>query len=136
MSPSGLFSTRTVLAFTAVAEIATGLALLIDPRLVIALLLGTGLSPDGMPVARVAGIALCGLGLACWPEGKPAAGRSPAVRGMLAYNVLVTLFLGGLFFFQNIGGVMLWPAVVLHAVVAILLAGAWRGGKTKWAAPL
>jgi hypothetical protein len=43
------------------------LALLIVPGLVGRLLLGEELTGIAIPVARVAGIALVGLGMACWP---------------------------------------------------------------------
>ena len=64
--------------FAAVAEAATGLALLIVPSLVGQLLLGVELTGIAIPVARVAGIALIGLGLACWP--------GPPLVGMLIYS--------------------------------------------------
>ena len=53
---------KTALVFAAVAEAATGLALLIVPSLVGRLLLGGQLAGVAIPVARVAGIALIGLG--------------------------------------------------------------------------
>jgi hypothetical protein len=58
---------KNALAFAAVAEAATGLGLLIVPSLVAQLLLGEQLTGVAIPVARVAGIALIGLGIACWP---------------------------------------------------------------------
>ncbi|MGA9092324.1 MAG: hypothetical protein WB420_24830, partial [Bradyrhizobium sp.] len=73
------------LILAAVAESATGLALLIGPALVGRLLLGEQLTGVAMPVARVAGIGLIGLGIACWP--------GPPHRGMLTYSALVTLYL-------------------------------------------
>ena len=60
-------TTRKALIFAAVAEAATGLALLIVPSLVGQLLLGEELTGIAVFVARVAGIALIGLGAACWP---------------------------------------------------------------------
>ena len=64
---------KNVLIFAAVAEAATGLALLIVPSLVGQLLLGEEITGVAVPVARVAGIALIGLGVACWP-GPPLVG--------------------------------------------------------------
>ena len=58
---------KKVLIFAAVAEAATGMALLIVPSLVGQLLLGEDLTGIAIAVARVAGIALIGLGVACWP---------------------------------------------------------------------
>jgi hypothetical protein len=59
---------RNALTFAAVAEVATGLALLIVPSLVGQLLLGEQLTGVPIPVARVAGIALIALGIACKSE--------------------------------------------------------------------
>jgi hypothetical protein len=64
---------KNVLTFDAVAEAATGMALLIVPSLVGRLLFGGELTGVGVPVARVTGIALIGLAVACWP-GPPLVG--------------------------------------------------------------
>ena len=66
------------LVLAAVGEAATGLALLIVPSLVGQLLLGERLAGVAIPVARVAGIALVALGIACWP--------GPPLVGMLTYS--------------------------------------------------
>jgi hypothetical protein len=58
---------RTVFIFGAVGETLTGLALVLVPSVVGHLLLGVPLIGVATPVARVAGIALIGLGAACWP---------------------------------------------------------------------
>ncbi len=108
------------LALSAVGEIATGGALLIAPALVGQLLLGTELTGIAVPVARVAGIALIGLGLACWP--------GPARVGMLSYGATVTLYLAYVGFEGEWSGTLLWPAVVLHAVLAALLTSARASG--------
>jgi len=108
---------KKVLIFSAVAEAATGLALLIAPTLVWQLLLGEQLTGVAIPVARVAGIALVALGIACWP--------GPPRVGMLIYNVCVTLYLAYLGFAAGLAGVLLWPAVVLHLLLSILLGRVW-----------
>ena len=104
---------KNALAFAAVAEAATGLALLIVPSLVGQLLLGERLVGPALPVARVAGIALIALGIACWP--------GPPLLGMLTYSALVTLYLAYLEFAGGLAGVLLWPAVVLHVILTALL---------------
>ena len=108
-----------VLAIAAVAEAATGAALLIVPSLVGRVLLGEELSGVALQVARVAGIALVALGIACWP--------GPPRIGMLIYSAAVMVFLAyvGL---TGGGGVLLWPAVVLHAILTALLAWASKSG--------
>ena len=102
-----------VLIFAAVAEAATGLALLIVPSLVGRLLLGEELAGIAIPVARVAGIAVIALGIACWP-GTP-------LLGMLTYSALVMVYLAYVGFAGVLTGVLLWPAVALHAILTALL---------------
>ena len=115
---------RRALALAAVGEIATGLALLVVPSLVGQLLLGEQLTGVAIPVARVAGIALIGLGIACWP-GTP-------LMGMLIYSAAVALYLAYVGFAGGFGGLLLWPAVVLHLVLAaFLIRQATRGKEPR-----
>jgi hypothetical protein len=109
------------LALAAVGEAATGIALLVAPALVGKLLLGAELTGDAAMVARVAGIALIGLGVACWP-GTPR-------LGMLAYSTGVTTYLAYLGLSGAASGLLLWPAVVLHVILSVLLARACLGKK-------
>ena len=108
---------KKVLTLAAVAEAATGLALLVVPSLVGQLLLGTGLTGVSILVARVAGIALIALGIACLP--------GLALVGMLTYSALATVYLAYIAIRGEWVGPLLWPAVVLHAVLTGLLARAW-----------
>ena len=108
---------KKLLVLAAIGEAATGLALLIVPSLVVRLLFGAELTGVAIPVARVLGIALIALGVACWP--------GPALLGMLTYSALVTLYLLYLGIRGEWVGPLLWPAVVLHAVLTLLLARAW-----------
>jgi hypothetical protein len=108
---------RKVLILAAVAEAATGLALLIAPSLVGQLLFGEELTGIAVPVARVTGIALIGLGVACWP--------GPPLLGMLIYSALVALYLAYVGFATGSTGVLLWPAIAVHIVLAALLARAY-----------
>jgi hypothetical protein len=112
---------KRALTFAAVGEASTGLALLIVPALVGRVLLGEELTGIAIPVARVAGIALIALAVACWPG-------TPLV-GMLAYSAAVTLYLAYLGFAGGLSGILLWPAVVLHTVLSVLLARAWFENK-------
>ena len=112
---------KQVLIFAAVGEAGTGLALLFVPSLVGRLLLGEELTGIAIPVARVAGIALVALGVACWP--------GPPRVGMLTYSVGVTLYLAYVGFAGGLAGILLWPAVVLHAIMTALLTRASTTGK-------
>jgi len=104
---------KKVLIFAAVGEAATGLALMIVPSLVGQLLLGAELTGIAVTVARVAGIALIALGIACWP--------GPPRVGMLVYSAAVTLYLAYVGLSGGLTGILLWPAVVLHMILTALL---------------
>ena len=104
---------KKVLIIAAVAEAATGLVLLIVPSLVGQLLLGEELTGVAIPVARVAGLGLIGLGIACWP--------GPPIIGMLAYSSMIALYLAYLGIAGGLAGVFLWPAIALHVVLSIAL---------------
>jgi hypothetical protein len=108
---------KKVLLFAAVAEAVTGLVLLVVPALAGRLLLGTELIGVSIPIARVAGIALIALCLACLP--------GSALPGMLAYSVLATIYLGYVAIHGEWVGPLLWPAVFIHAALTLLLAIGW-----------
>ena len=99
--------------FAALSEAATGVALLIVPSLVGQVLLGAELTGAARTVARVTGIALIALGVACWP--------GPPRVGMLTYSAAVTLYLAYVGFTGGVTGILLWPAVVLHGILTALL---------------
>ncbi len=107
----------------AVGEGATGLALLLAPALVGWLLLGEELTGVAIPVARVAGIALVALAFACWP--------GPPLIGMLTYSAVVAIYLAYLGFAGGLAGVLLWPAVALHAVLSVFLGRAWLATEAR-----
>ncbi|MGA7198943.1 MAG: hypothetical protein WBQ45_18505 [Roseiarcus sp.] len=122
MNGASVGAQTKILAFSVAVEIATGIASIVAPARVIELLLGTSDFGQLLPMARCFGVALLALGLACWPSRQSAANGSPALRGLLTYNALIALFLAYLGTVERVGGVLLWPAVALHAVVALMLA--------------
>ena len=109
---------RKVLVFAAVGEATTGMALLVVPSLVVKLLFGADIADIGVVTSRFAGVALIALAVACWPFGS----ASRAVCGMLTYSSLATLGLLYLALGGKWNGPLLWPAVVLHALLTLLLA--------------
>jgi len=110
-----------LLALSAIIEAATGLALIAVPAIVVRLLLGAEISGASIPLGRVAGAALLALGVACWLARDDT--QSRAARGlvvaMLMYNIAATAVLAFAGMGLGLQGVLLWPAVVLHAVMAI-----------------
>jgi hypothetical protein len=105
---------KVALLFAAVFEAAFAAALLIVPSLVGLLLFGVQLTGMAIIVARMAGIALIGLAVACW-SGTP-------LLGMLTYNATVMLYLAFVGIAGGFSGILLWPAVVVHAIMTALLA--------------
>ena len=108
---------KKVLAVAAALEAATGLLLIVYPPIVVRLLLGLEITDSLVLVCRIFGISLVALAVACWPGG-----HAQPLYGMLTYGALVTLYLivvgiGGT------GGILLWPAVVLHALLTVTLWG-------------
>jgi hypothetical protein len=76
---------KTAPVLAAVAEFMTGLALLLVPSLVGWLLFDQELAGLAAVAARVAGIALISLGIACWP--------GPPFAGMLLDSAAVAVYL-------------------------------------------
>ena|SRR6188474_1240191 len=109
---------KKVLTVAAVAEVATGMGLLIVPSLVGWLLFGEEFTGIVTPVARVLGIALLALGVCCLPG-------STALCGMLTYSGLATLYLLYLAIRGEWVGLLLWPVVALHGILTVLLARTW-----------
>jgi hypothetical protein len=106
-----------VLALAAAAEAGTGLLLLAWPSLVVRLLFGADISGIGVVMSRIAGIALIGLGVACWPSNS----ASQPLNGMLTYSTLAMLYLTYIGVRGEFAGVLLWPAVVAHAILSAFL---------------
>lgn len=110
-----------VLKFSVAVETATGLALVVVPSIVATLLLGADLSSTAVIVARGFGIALVALSIACWPGGgAPEASLQP-LRGMVVYNVGLAVLLVYVSTVAGVSGPLLWPAAVVHTLVALLL---------------
>src|SRR5208283_1425834 len=113
------------IAVAAAIEVGTGLALISFPSLFVRLLLGVELSEPGQIVGRLAGFSLVALVLACWPGAESESQAAKSLRALLVFSALVALYLAYLGIGGNFLGPILWPAVVLHSAVAIVLARAW-----------
>ena len=109
-----------VLKFASVVEICTGVGFAFEPALLLSLLLGMETSNVSALMGRLFGVALISLGIACWPGRGNNVLWSPIVA-MSLYNAIVAIYLTVLGSFMHTGGILLWPGVILHAVVAFLL---------------
>jgi len=121
-----------LLIVTALVESGTGLLLLLLPAVLFALLLGLRqAAPETLLVGRLAGAGLLGIGVACWLGRNDS--RTPAQLGLLAgvlmYNVAAAVLLARAGAVLKMVGIALWPAVVLHAVLAVWCSACLRGLK-------
>jgi hypothetical protein len=112
-------TTRTPVMLAAGLEVATGVALIVSPTLVVGVLFGVGLSDGGVAVGRVGGFALLSLAIACWPRSDAAL---PATRALFLFNLLTAVYLGYLRINGTFITYFMLPACIIHAVLALLLA--------------
>jgi hypothetical protein len=112
---------KNVLLLAALAEAGTGVILLAYPPIVVRLLFNAEIAGAGAIMSRLAGIALIGLGTACWPGN----GSRRAFYGMVTYSVLAMLLLIIVGVRGEGVGLLLWPGVVVHAILIVLLGYAW-----------
>jgi hypothetical protein len=114
---------KKLLMLAAAGEAGMGLVLLIHPPIAVWLLFGAEIAGAGLVMSRVTGLALIGLGIACWPQRERSSAF--ALAAMITYSVAVTLYLA----FLGMGGAwvgkLLWPAVAVHVLLAALLMRAW-----------
>ena len=110
---------KKLVIVSAAIEAATGMALVAVPDLVAAILLGVALPGSGIAVARLTGIALLCLAVACWPRGESA--TASAIAALFLYNLFAAIYLAYLRVGGGYVGYLLWPACALHALLALLL---------------
>jgi hypothetical protein len=111
---------KTLLMLSSSLEFVTGLLLIADPGLVADVLLSAGLSPGGQATARVGGIALVSLAIACRPQGE--GDHKQPVVALLLYNLLAAFYLGYLRIGAEFSSFLLFPASALHGLLALLFA--------------
>jgi hypothetical protein len=112
---------KYLLIVTAIGEAGTGLALLAIPSTVILLLLGVeSVSAESLVIGRVAGAALLAIGVACWLAWKDqgSAAQQGVLVGVLIYDVAAAGLLAYSGLSVGMQGVVLWPAVAFHALLA------------------
>jgi hypothetical protein len=111
-----------LLLITAFVEAATGLCLIFLPAILFAVLLGLShANVETIFVGRLAGAALFAMGIASWVARTDT--RSPAQLGLLTgifiYNLAASILLVYAGTLLNMMGVLLWPAIAIHAILAL-----------------
>jgi hypothetical protein len=123
---------KKLLIVTALAETAAGVMLLVSPTLVVGFLLGVSLEePAALVVARIAGAALLSLGCACWLARNDGPNRALGgmAAAMLLYNSAAVAVLTNAGTGARLVGILTWPAVALHAALAVWCIACLRSGR-------
>ena len=108
-------------------EVATGLVLVSAPALFAALVLGGGLDGIGRTLGRLGGMTLLTLAWVCWP--RPGQPTQPALDALLLFSAATVLILLLHAFGEELAGPVLWPAILIHSAMTIMLAQARRSGR-------
>jgi hypothetical protein len=115
---------------TAFVETPIGVMLLVSPALVVAFLLGVSLdAPAALIVGRIGGAALLSLSVACWLARDDGPSRRGLVAAMLLYNCAAGAVLANAAAGVRLVGVLIWPAVAVHAVLAVWCIACLRSGR-------
>ncbi len=112
---------RTAVMMAAWVEIIVGASFVLVPNAQSQLVFAATLEGAGVHFARLAGIGLIGLGITSMPSNL-AGTRHYAVPGLLLFNIAATIFFASVGLATTFRGVVLWPVVILHAVISIALA--------------
>jgi hypothetical protein len=113
---------KVLLVVTGFIETGAGLALMAFPAWTVGFILGPALEASSpMAVVRSFGALLLALGIGCWLASrdtqKPCARRMVMV--MTLYNPTTALALAAIGLKAVPRGILLWPAVALHAGMAV-----------------
>jgi len=108
---------RYTVKVAAYLEIVVGAIFITAPNIPCALLFGADTDNIGTALARWVGVSLFALGVACLPS-KAGQSNHSAAFGLFVFNAGVTILFAWVGVVVQVHGVLLWPAVILHAVIA------------------
>lgn len=115
-------SLRFLLILSGGLEALVGVLVIFVPATVVTSLLGSPLDLVSIALARLFGVGIFSLGLACLKArddlGTPA-GVAVSL-GITSYNVLAAIVLVWMAMSLNLGGPLLWAAGLSHAVLGVL----------------
>jgi hypothetical protein len=111
---------KSVVAAASSLVIVVGATLLTVPDYPCQLLFAAMPEGLGIVLARVGGVGLFALGVACLPS-KATGSNRRAVIGLFVFNFAVAILLAWVGIATTFSGVLLWPTIVLHATIAAAL---------------
>ena len=120
---------KLLVTLAAAIEIPTALVLISYPALFTRLLFGADISAADQALGPLAGFALIALAIACWPSRNVETPPLSTILALLAFSLLCVLYLAYRGATGASAGILLWPATIGHAVVALLLVWCWRATK-------
>ena len=110
----------TVVKIAAWVEIIVGASFVLMLQSQSQLLFGVALDDAGAGFGRLSGFALIALGVACLPA-KNAETNQRGARVLLVYNIAAAILIAWVGVTTSLRGVVLWPVVIMHTVLAIAL---------------
>jgi hypothetical protein len=112
---------RFALMIASMAELATGAIALVGPAVIVRLLFGVEMSGIAIVMSRIAGGSLIALSMAFWPGDFFTNQSLKEVLAMGIYSLISSFYLGYLAFAGEFVGILLWQAVIVHAILTVLL---------------
>ena len=121
---------RYIVKLSACLEIVVGAIFVAAPNVLCILLFDAKPENIGRPLARWVGVSLFALGVACLPAKRTEPHRSAGL-GLFAFNAGLAAVLA-YFGATSFHGLLLWPVVVLHAVIAAMLLPSLLSAREWW----
>ena len=122
---------RYVVITAAWLEIIVGAIFVVVPDIPCILLFDARPESMARPLARWIGISLLALGIACLPRERMEPHRR-AGFGLFVYNAGLAILLACFGAIMPSHGFLLWPVVILHAVIAAMLLPLVFGPRGWW----
>ena len=110
-----------LLSISAVLECLTGVALLLAPDITIALRLGAKADPVSQVIARICGVALISISIACWAArtGPDSESRIGTIRAITFYNLGAGLIFVAVAAVGQFHGIVIWGVGFIHLAFAL-----------------
>jgi hypothetical protein len=119
-SPSN-FNIRNLMIVESLVEGSTGIFLIIFPAVLTTILFGSPVeNPVSITVARVGGVALVALAVACWlgRNDKASLAVNGLVNALMLYNTAIAVLLLYAGFGLGLSNIVLWSVTMVHVLMS------------------